>query len=473
MLEDDYRTTHTTLEDALSHRSGMPGHDLMYGYQGDTIKSIVRRMRYLPMNAQPRTKWQYCNIMYVVVTQCVEALTGLSLEQVLGKRFWEPLGMESTTFNVSAAAYPTEGKTRLARGYWWDPTEHRYIAEPYLDLLPVSGAGATISTVEDYTLWMKALLSAANGHKNASSPISPAIIRDVMTPRSMVDIFSEDNDGASLSDSVIVPPVYSLGWINTDALGKAIVTHTGGLTGFGTSLYLVPEKNVGIIMMANTVGTSHYAEAIIASRLLISILQGDGGSSVASEDLRTDLERTLTAAMRKTEPSIAKNRSKGKLEEHAFQQPSPEVPSSSSYAKEPFPGGTNASASIAGTYSNPAYGSFNLTTVNSNDTLVFEAYFYPRTWPRKGVMRHASHTVFHVDTYMKHGLDEDEDGTSSGEAVWEDVSGEDNIAFVELDLYGERVARLGLQLEQDMLDTLEGKDWRRDWRESMIWFEKA
>ncbi len=46
VLENDYATTHITIEDALSHRSGLPGLDHPCG---STVLSITRSLRHLPI----------------------------------------------------------------------------------------------------------------------------------------------------------------------------------------------------------------------------------------------------------------------------------------------------------------------------------------------------------------------------------------------------------------------------------------
>ena len=115
VLQDDHATTHTTIEDALSHRSGVPRHDLAWGQPDSSPSSVTKILRYLPMTAEPRTTFQYCNIMYAVVTGLLEKLTGLKLETILRQNFWEPLGMASTSFG----GFNVQNK--LARGYYWNP----------------------------------------------------------------------------------------------------------------------------------------------------------------------------------------------------------------------------------------------------------------------------------------------------------------------------------------------------------------
>jgi CubicO group peptidase (beta-lactamase class C family) len=99
-LSDEYASTHTTIEDALSHRSGLPRHDSSYGghYDGHkpTLKGAVRAMRHLPLTAEPRTKYQYCNQMYSASSHVIETLTGKWLGDVLRERIWGPLDMKAT-----------------------------------------------------------------------------------------------------------------------------------------------------------------------------------------------------------------------------------------------------------------------------------------------------------------------------------------------------------------------------------------
>ena len=249
VLEGEHATTHTTIEDALSHRTGLPRHDLIYGVSGDTPASIVQRLRYLPMTAEPRTTFQYCNLMYIVATDFLETVTGMKLGALLQETLWKPLGMLSTSFTLPAL----QSSSNLTRGYHWSPssTKRGYIPEPYLDLLPISGAGATISTVNDYALWIKALLSAANPHRptNSSSPITPAIFHDLVTPRTII---SSNFPGPEDPWTFASPPLYALGWITINFAGETLITHEGSLTGFGSSVYLLPRHQFGIVMMGNT-----------------------------------------------------------------------------------------------------------------------------------------------------------------------------------------------------------------------------
>lgn len=101
VLRDPYLTDHVTIEDALSHRTGMPRHDFSYGgvdERGEKrdVRDLVRSLRELPVSAGVRVRFQYCNMMFVVVSYVVERLMGVWLGDFLRERIWEPLGMRST-----------------------------------------------------------------------------------------------------------------------------------------------------------------------------------------------------------------------------------------------------------------------------------------------------------------------------------------------------------------------------------------
>lgn len=95
ILEDEYATAHVSIEDILSHRTGMPRHDLSYGgaFNGtpQLPRDIARSLRYLPLTAELRTKFQYCNIMFVAASYLIETLTGVWLRDFLREKIWGPL----------------------------------------------------------------------------------------------------------------------------------------------------------------------------------------------------------------------------------------------------------------------------------------------------------------------------------------------------------------------------------------------
>ena len=94
VLSDPWATEHITVEDALSHRTGYPGHTM--GINNSDPRECTRRLRHLPMSAEPRTVWQYSNYMFTALGHAMEVLTGKWLGDIFREKLWEPMGMYQT-----------------------------------------------------------------------------------------------------------------------------------------------------------------------------------------------------------------------------------------------------------------------------------------------------------------------------------------------------------------------------------------
>ncbi|KAI2838440.1 hypothetical protein CBS147343_9092 [Aspergillus niger] len=256
VLHDEHTTEHTTIEDALSHCSGLPRHDQAYGNRlarDKAVRTIVRQLRHLPLTAPPRTKLQYCNLMYVVVSHVIETLTGGEwLGETLARTIWQPLDMKSTFFDLNnAKASPHH----LARGYYHTPSDNssnnHYHEVPWMPLDEISGAGSIITNVLDYAKWARALL-------NQTEPLSPAVYKAIFEPRTVLPPEAPFTG----------PRAYALGWYTGVYQGVQFFEHTGGMNAFGAEMILFPSLKYAVVMLANTAGTSNYAQKALAFRLV-------------------------------------------------------------------------------------------------------------------------------------------------------------------------------------------------------------
>lgn len=320
-MPDEYATTHITLEDAASHRTGMPRHDLSYGQPNATIRDLVRNLRNLPMTAEIRTKWQYCNMMFMTLAYVIETLTDMWLGDFLRIRIWEPLSMSSTYFSVRDAkdAVSKENQT-LATPYFWDNSTQRYIREEYTDGLQDSGAGAIISNVLDYSKYLRAMIDMA-------PPISSAGHAALRTPRSFPDI-GIPHLGLT---------TYALGWEMGSYRGETQIYHGGAVPGFGTLMLYMPGRKWGIAMMGNASPAGNLAQVILLFGLIDKVLD-------TPSEQRIDW-RSLVDGM------IEKERGQLKIGRAELYPNAP---------KEPIPLSLPLKA-YTGSYTSPGYGTVNLT----------------------------------------------------------------------------------------------------------------
>ncbi|KAK4496575.1 hypothetical protein PRZ48_012555 [Zasmidium cellare] len=440
VLADEYATAHVTLEDALSHRSGLPGHEVSYGWTHDaSALENVRLMRHLPLTAELRTQWQYNNLMYDAVGVVLERLSGMALESLLRKWLWRPLGMQSTTMSIAQAAKTVDhaGDPRLARGYFWKG--EYYIPESYVDLRGIEAAGATISSVQDYALWLQAILCTDND----SSPVTPQIVREVTSPRFVIPP-AEGSPSTGLTS-------YALGWEIKQVGPHPMISHSGGLPGFVTWVYMLPHQNLGFVSMENSRG----ATVGIGPKVFAEVLR------------RLDLAAAADA-----------------LSQSQSQTSAPDAGQVPRLRKRPLPGTVEE---YLGVYFHPGYGPLNVS-LGSQDLYApdppqvpigpgakkpgeLRIHLASRLWPFTLSTEHDSLAVFRVTVGMRHGGvnhtthacgHSDTHSRCRYESAWE-VSSRGRAIF-ERNLDG-RVDRVGVQLEPAM--------GGGGWRESMIWFDRV
>lgn len=252
-MEDEWATKHLTLEDAASHRTGLPRHDMAMFQELDgkksTVKDLVRNLRNLTLTMEPRAKFMYCNFMYVVLSHAVETITGKWLGHVLKEHIWTPLGMHSTYFDGNEARKKSEN---FATGYYWNKEEKEFKPVPDMDMTDVSGAGSIFSNVLDYAKWLKCLL-------HEDTPFSKATHTEIKKPRMMAGL--SPTEGMDLE-------TYGLAWQRSVYRGNVIYHHSGGVHAFGAQVYWLPEHKFGVVAFGNTAMTSNAAEDVLVYKLI-------------------------------------------------------------------------------------------------------------------------------------------------------------------------------------------------------------
>ncbi|KAL5358883.1 beta-lactamase/transpeptidase-like protein [Aspergillus floccosus] len=246
VLADNYATMNTTLEDALSHRSGLPGHEIAMtaAHANETLQDAVRKLRHLPLAYPPRTTFSYCNHMYMVISHVLQEITGESLGAMLKRRIWDPLGMHDTYFSIQNLKDEPSLGSKLVRGYTWVPEKKHFVPEQFMNYAPTTGTGAIVSNVLDYAKWLKSWI-------HQTGPMSKEGYAALLRPRT---IMSEGLDQLN-------PPapyhLYALGWFLDTYRGEQIYMHSGSWPGFRILVGFLPQKDFAFVMMANSESAKH------------------------------------------------------------------------------------------------------------------------------------------------------------------------------------------------------------------------
>ncbi|KAM3557135.1 hypothetical protein MY1884_004695 [Beauveria asiatica] len=358
VLPTEELTRAVTLDDIVSHRTGMPTHD--WSYHGtvsktpDTSLSVTRNLRHLPVSAPLRTKYMYNNMMYTVCAHLVQHSTNLSFSAFLEQHFFGPLGMRSSSLQPSRAR--AKGlSARLASGYTWvrrgdHPSHHALV--PMVECPEADGAGSIITSVSDYILWVRALL-----HRHA--PVTEDVYAGLLRGRTIVD-----PDGAELEPHSS-PGLYGAGLEVDYYRGHQRVQHGGGVTGFASKHLFLPAHEFGIVVAANSGEGGHAAAAVLVHELVDEVLGVPAAERTGWEALvdtweaksaeDDDPERCEATLMRGILESIARDKKKQRDEKEEDGKVKDQVKKDQEEDEAVPQPLTTPLETYAGTYEHPGY----------------------------------------------------------------------------------------------------------------------
>jgi CubicO group peptidase (beta-lactamase class C family) len=163
-----------TPRDLVTHRSGLPRHDMVWYNATLSRKEIVARLPYLEPSEPIRSKFQYNNIMFMAAGYVVDSLTGMPWEEAVRKRIFEPLEMTGSNFSVK----DSQKSSDFARPY--EDRDDHIVPIPFRDITNAGPAGSINSNVTDMARWL--IVNSQKGKIAGKQIISPAVLADIHTP---------------------------------------------------------------------------------------------------------------------------------------------------------------------------------------------------------------------------------------------------------------------------------------------------
>jgi len=240
-LHDPYVTSEFTIRDLLTHRSGLglgAGDLMIWPDSNSTTKSeLIHNLRYLKPVSSFRSKYDYDNLLYIVAGYIVEKVSGVEYEKFVTDHFIKPLGMTQTAMSW----YRLKDRSNIIDGH--------APVNGILDTVGLSfsevanAAGGMYSNITDMSKWVIAQLNHGKyGSNLKDSLFSERIHQETWTPQTIIR-------GRSPYTNPFV--AYGLGWNLSNESGHFQVMHTGGLAGIVTQVTMIPELNLGIIVLTN------------------------------------------------------------------------------------------------------------------------------------------------------------------------------------------------------------------------------
>ncbi len=234
-LKDQYITQHLTLKDILSHRSGFSTFDgdLLWYNTLYTNDEVISRMQYLPIPYDFRTRFGYQNNMFMLAGEIIEKVTGQTWENYIHQTFMVPLEMN----NSRTSNDQFEGTENIAYPHFKDSVIGIY------DFEASKPAASIWSNTRDLSHWVMMWLN--NGKWKDLQILDPKTIRTLQSPQTILPVSEQRESWGTHFRN------YALGWSTYDYNGLKIVEHNGGMPGYISKVALIPERNLGVIILNN------------------------------------------------------------------------------------------------------------------------------------------------------------------------------------------------------------------------------
>jgi CubicO group peptidase (beta-lactamase class C family) len=227
-----------------------------------STEEIVRRLRHIPPAFSFRAGYGYSNLMFITAGLVIATVSGLSWDEFIRQRIFEPLGM---TDSVPGAGFLSE-RSNIA-------TPHEDVKDglqcvQYRADAHVGAAGAICASVADMARWLRMQLNS--GSLDGKSIVDPAILAETHTPHTPIRL--------SAVERRLLPSrhfaVYGLGWMLSDIHGRLTIRHTGGVDGMLSSVAMFPEEKLGLAVFTNKL--PNYAFNLLTNHLVDRLLGAAG-----------------------------------------------------------------------------------------------------------------------------------------------------------------------------------------------------
>ncbi len=231
-----------TLEDVLSHRTGLPP----YAYDnlleaGTSPAEILSKYATVKPTCAIGECFTYQNTTFNIIASAIERASGKQYATELHERILAPLGMTSTTLGRQGLMSTGNwARPHKRTGMTWIATD---VKEPYYR---VPAAGGVNSSISDMAKWLIAQMGDRPDVISADV-LANAHARRISTP-------SESSRQRSLKTPV-TDTYYGLGWRTYHYAGNKLITHSGSVEGYISQIAWLPDSHTGIVVLSNTRGS--------------------------------------------------------------------------------------------------------------------------------------------------------------------------------------------------------------------------
>ena len=254
-MSDDYVTAQMTIRDLFVHRSGIKAYAndiLLFPPSKYTRKELLMKLKNVELVSDFRSAYAYDNILYLAAGEIIETVSGISWEDFVKQRIFDPVGMHRSVARFS----DLRKQSNLAYAHAIREGELRVI-DTFFDQNigdAANAAGGIASSALDMSKWLITQLDSGRtpGQKRIFKPRTTRELWTGVTPIPIPKVPSKFQAAQKHFNT------YALGFRISDYRGHMIVEHSGALTGFVSVVAMMPELDLGIVILTNQRATGAY-----------------------------------------------------------------------------------------------------------------------------------------------------------------------------------------------------------------------
>lgn len=240
-LKNNASLERLTLEDILSHRTGLPPYAYDNLLEAGVPPATIRR-RYVEVDpiCPVGSCYAYQNVAFDTVTNLIENVDGVVYPEAVRKRLFEPLGMSRASVSVDGLR-ADDNWARPYRRKRNGPWQLVQVKDAYYGIPAAGGVNASIT---DMAAWLQAQM----GYRD--DVLTDAVLTMIHTPRvrTLAELRRIRGHFPGLRDAH-----YGLGWRIYNFGEHRVVSHFGSVDyGYGAQITFIPSRDVGIVILTNS-----------------------------------------------------------------------------------------------------------------------------------------------------------------------------------------------------------------------------
>lgn len=236
-LKDPFASEQMTAVDLMCHRSGLPRHDGVWYGASASREALILRLPYLEPTRPFRTTFQYNNLMFLTAGYMAGKQAGVTWEELVKTKIFEPLGMKTSNFSVNCSQEAEDFSLPYSK------RDKKLKAIPFRNIDAMGPAGSINSSVREMAQWI--LLNLNKGKMGDKQIISEVNLTKCHLPQMAVSRPLSKHKEHSYGS-------YGLGWGQGTYRGHPVVSHGGGIDGFVSSVSFLPNDNAGVVVLTNS-----------------------------------------------------------------------------------------------------------------------------------------------------------------------------------------------------------------------------